>query len=462
MELIVYNNFSKKKNSTLQPSGGTVYNITLKNPCSTINPVFLIDGVNLQANYCKWNGRYYYIDNIVLRNNNVYELHCSVDTLATYKASIGSSTQYVVRSSADFDTYVSDAYYPTKADVEKDLSTISVGGAVYGGFPENTLSRGTFVVGIANSDPDTNGGVSYYEFNNANFRKFCQAMFLNVSYFDEGMSSLDIKSYKMQFNPMQYIISCKYFPWLPADGNISSIPFGWWSVGGGFVCRRMVSAVHYDCFNGSVTLKKHPQVSRGKYLNASPFTQMSFRMYPFGEFPIDSSKLVDETTLNVNVAVDEISGQGVLSVYKDGVQYVHASAQIGVDIALTQVLQNYSQVASDVIGLVNPISILSSFGTSVLQGINDIKKDSMAQVKVQGSTGSMAQFVTGTQPFMHYTFFKLVDEDNSGKGRPLCKNRTISSIPGYIECSDVHLTINGTPAEKDEIVNYMQTGFFYE
>ena len=46
MELILYKNFSKRINSTKQPSGGTSATVKLKAGTSVENPIFLIDGID--------------------------------------------------------------------------------------------------------------------------------------------------------------------------------------------------------------------------------------------------------------------------------------------------------------------------------------------------------------------------------------------------------------------------------
>ena len=67
MVIEAYSGFTKKPNSTKQPSGsGTQLDVRLKENCSVLNPIFIVNGYNLSHNYIKWGSRYYFIDDIDL------------------------------------------------------------------------------------------------------------------------------------------------------------------------------------------------------------------------------------------------------------------------------------------------------------------------------------------------------------------------------------------------------------
>ena len=42
MNIKVWSNFSKRKNSTKQPTGGSTITVTLKDQCSILSPVFIL------------------------------------------------------------------------------------------------------------------------------------------------------------------------------------------------------------------------------------------------------------------------------------------------------------------------------------------------------------------------------------------------------------------------------------
>lgn len=102
-------NYIKKLNSTGRPSSEPLatYTITLKSPTSINAPVILLDtgGTMPQFNYVLWDEihQYYYVSDIVSRNNNIFEIHCNLDALATARP-------YILNSSA-FCKYISDDNY---------------------------------------------------------------------------------------------------------------------------------------------------------------------------------------------------------------------------------------------------------------------------------------------------------------------------------------------------------------
>ena len=76
------------------------------------------------------------------------------------------------------------------------------------------------------------------------------------------------------------------------------------------------------------------------------------------------------------------------------------------------------------------------------------------------SNGDYTQYYQ--KPEIVCRFKKIVDFDPDGRGHPLCKNRVLSSLPGFIQVSDAKIAFNCTPAETAEIISYMEGGFHYE
>ena len=89
---------AKRINSTSQTfTSSTTVDGKLKEPCSMQSPVFLLQGLTKGQlyNYCEWEGRYYWIDDVVYTTRHTQEVHCHLDPLATYKADIENTYAYV-------------------------------------------------------------------------------------------------------------------------------------------------------------------------------------------------------------------------------------------------------------------------------------------------------------------------------------------------------------------------------
>ena len=95
LQLTLYN-FSKRHNSTALPAGaGSVVGVVLKRETSLNAPIFLLQGDLPSVNYCAFNGAYYFIDDIVSVRDNLYELRCTLDVLATLRSDILATSAFV-------------------------------------------------------------------------------------------------------------------------------------------------------------------------------------------------------------------------------------------------------------------------------------------------------------------------------------------------------------------------------
>lgn len=125
MQAIFYK-FSKRKNSTAVPGGqGNERDLTLKNGSSIITPTFLVAGESFDYNYCSFNGRYYWITDITSVRNELWEVQCRVDVLASWKNEILNSKGFVKYSSSDNNQNIKDGRNVVTSNVER-LSLIHI------------------------------------------------------------------------------------------------------------------------------------------------------------------------------------------------------------------------------------------------------------------------------------------------------------------------------------------------
>lgn len=129
MPTIYFGSISKRKNSTLQPTLSSSYDCIIKQPCSIDNPTFVIQdsSFSMAFNYAKWDNTYYFIDSIVSVRNDIWEVSCVIDVLATYKTEILASTQYVCYSSIAGNTWLADTRIPVLKSTTVSKATASMG-----------------------------------------------------------------------------------------------------------------------------------------------------------------------------------------------------------------------------------------------------------------------------------------------------------------------------------------------
>lgn len=453
MVIECYSGFSKKPNSTKQPSDGTTKEVRLKDNCSVLNPVFLLTGYDLSHNYVRWGSRYYYIDDIVIVGNELAEYHCSSDALATFKADIGASSQYILRSAAAYNGRIVDNYYPAKAQNTHEANIIS------SPFDKN---NGTFVIGIQGNGAAANGGaVTYYAGSAAAVKALVNYMLSSPATYD--VSEISTQLLTCIFNPMQFIVSCMWFPFSVPTTN-GDVTVGWWQVTGSSL--RPVASLEWGT-NFSVTIPKHPKAaSRGQYLNLPPYSRYRLEAGQWGIIPLDNFNLLDASSLDLDYKVDLMTGSGRLNVkYRDKLIYESVyTAQIGVPIQLGQNVLNQGALAGAAGGTLNTIksAVTGDLSGMLFNGLGAIGDAAAVSQPVPSMVGSNGTLSFNNVFGIMADFLDVADDNNTENGRPLCEVRTVGSLSGYMLCEKADLDTAASPQEKAEIISALNGGFYYE
>lgn len=167
MPTVSFGTFSKRRNSTKQSSGlGDQRTVQLKDGTSIDNPTFIITGNNFNHNYAYWDGRYYFVDNIVSLHNNLTEVSCVIDVLATYKSEILASTQFVCYSSVSGGAWLADTRIPVLKSTTASKSTAALGFINTAGF---------YVLSVVGGDTGV-GGCEVFAVNKSTLNALIQAV----------------------------------------------------------------------------------------------------------------------------------------------------------------------------------------------------------------------------------------------------------------------------------------------
>ena len=481
--------FEKHSNSTKQPSGGTTYNCTLIQPCGVMSPQIQLEigqtnPVEYNYAYIPDFKRYYFIRDWSW-DRGIWTATMAVDVLASFKEDIGNSSQYVLRAAAESNGFITDTVYPGTATFTKQVTQLS-------GMPFwKDLVNGEYVLGVVGAGPSgmAMGAATYYAMSPPAFAMFAEQLFGEDNWLElEGDPITfrwpqvhgDAQSFnttleevnipvnfpvlKTMFNPAQYITSCMWFPFVPAEGSAASeIALGWWKVPAGVVS---VSPTYEQTY--TVSIPAHPQLARGYYLHMPPYSRYTLFFPPFGTIPLDGSYFVQDTVLTCTIRVDMISGGGILelSVPSAGIIY-RASAQIGVPVSTGQIAS--AGLAGALVGGVSTVAgvigsaVTGNVGQAIMNGVSgvgDTANGLMPQVTVRGANGSKAEY--GTTPFLLSEFMQVVDNDPEHMGAPLCAVRQLSSLPGYQMIARPEIDSTCTAAENDQITEFLRGGYYYE
>lgn len=130
-----YSNFSKRENSTKQPTGGTEYNIAFKDNFSILGGKVLISLGLISAQAFKealFSNYYYFVTDAVTVTNDVTELTLALDYLATYRSNIAAYRGLITRCpSGNVDTnnvYKDDKVQPLSDYIvrEKTIHLVNI------------------------------------------------------------------------------------------------------------------------------------------------------------------------------------------------------------------------------------------------------------------------------------------------------------------------------------------------
>jgi len=464
--------FAKKENSTAQPdvSSWAEYSCTLKHGCSLIDPELTLtiseaDVVNY--NYCYMLGSYYWIRGKVMERNNLCTITLEKDVLASYKQAIGSSSLYILRSSAASDGNISDRYYPPTAR----KTTVGVN---FENAPTIKFAGGYYVLNVAGRNT---GSSTLYSLTPAAFSTLLDQLLGNVDNAQSGLSN-DLKGVIQEignsiFQPMRYLNSVMWFPaqfqGTDYSGVLQSLYIGKWACDS--VNYRIITNPVTILHNEVITLPKHPQSARGNYLNTAPYSIYTIQYDPFGTFQIDTTQIANATKLHVTVYADALTGTGVLKIFGEDdngntvtSNLASVSAQIGVQLPITAAGLGSGSISST-------ISALGNFGRAALgdvsavegfisSGINSIAGAITGSVSSVGSNGGIMAYSLPKGLFA--TFYQVPAEDNANNGRPYCQISTPATLGGFMIAQKAPLSISATLPELDEIQEYLTSGFYYE
>lgn len=115
--------------------GGVDITGTLRNGSSLIDPVLIVEanapGFHANGyNYCYVEefGRYYFITDIVSVNYTLWEIHCHVDVLMSYKDQIKEQTAIVARQEAKYNLMLDDGIFMSYQNPKIQTKYFSVEG----------------------------------------------------------------------------------------------------------------------------------------------------------------------------------------------------------------------------------------------------------------------------------------------------------------------------------------------
>lgn len=452
MEVIFYR-FNKAKNETKIPNEGDSIDVFLKEQCSVLNPVLVLNINPSDYNYfyIPQFMRYYFISDCTYIGNETFSVSGQVDVMASYRNEILASSQYIQRAATGYDSTIPDVMYPAKGGRHE----------LYAGIPLVDVVRdykqGTYILGVIGSSPGYAGvPVTYYALGYDEMRKF-NAYLFNTDNYGTMITDDVIKAF---FNPMDYIISCIYIPyqidftrWTSTD-----IDFGWFKTSD--ISAYIVEPYYFvpTDLNHDFTIPK----PHGDYRDLSPWTQ--YRIWIGNSYyDLPPEKLYNYQTLRVSPEIDMVTG--VMNVAVNGVNgeqsdnILRCSFQYGCPIALAQIRTDVAGMATGIAGAAGNIASLN-IGKAVNSVMSAIES-AIPDPAVKGSNGGLGSAYWNVYVELYTWYYDTVPLDASRVGRPVCKEDTISNYTGYCLCRSAEIELDGAYADEiDSVTSYMNGGFY--
>ena len=558
MNIKFYNAFEKRANSTKQPPSNMVsdsYECNLLDATSVLNPVVLIEKLSrinpysYSYAYIETFGRYYFVTDIT-STRNLWVVSLAIDVLATYRHEIRNSTQYVLRSSRASDNDIVDGIYPTIAkdlvqtepgtyvnayaysylqtipsgayEIERRAVMLDGSWSVDRNYFAQGMLNGGYIVGIVS---DNGTGVTYYAVPRSSIVSFFNKI---LTLAPSDITDVSSGYAKVIFNAIQYVVSVRWFPALPTKrGGLAyetEIKIAGYGIDVTGLSIFNTAENYIEEFRFTLALPNHPKRSTTAYgvmnwLNQSPYTQYNLYFAPFGNIPLDTTKLAYSGTLKVQWSIDFTTGASILKLFRGdyGTQLFYTTnTQLGVmlpvssltvtDVSGLEVLGSYLGLKSvkqnmQTAGVTNPVKgffegLADKTISTIDAGINFFKGTSgetpyrdlvesapdvgglvdfgvdavascLGQVQTVGKPDSFLSYYE--IPFIYAWFLDIAEPDIERFGRPLNKSYTgLTDLwNGFVKCADSNVEFGSsvqipTLTERNKVNSMLNTGVYLE
>lgn len=489
---VYFDNVSKKRNSTLQGTFTHSYDCTLKAPTSLDRPTFLVSAPSMDYNAAKFENRYYFIDDVVSVRNGQWEVSCVLDVLATYKSEILASTQYVCYSSHNTSTWLPDTRIPVLRSTEYNENFGLDTGMFGSGFYVLTVvgktgcvSYGVPILTIQKLIEDIQDWVDddWSKILNGNYDPSNPRTYNWTGSNEEALRSLaEIlvqtgcvgNAYQ---NAPQMIRSCI---WVPLDlsffetGSAETIYLG------NYETRY---AAHRIRTNPSVIATTITIPWKYSDWRRSVCETVYVRMPYAGLVEIGADSIASETSLKIWASVCAVDGTMSYSIETGSgktIGYYSGSCSAPYALGINQRTGAGEVIQTAIAGIsktvatatdvsLNPMSIMGATAGAALEGVNAVYQTANAALSTHpsciGSMGGAASAgLEQKSSVIVLSHASTVEPSTMAAtmGLPTMAPMSLSSLTGYCQCANAHVSLAAQAKEIDAVDYYLNSGFFIE
>ena len=279
---------------------------------------------------------------------------------------------------------------------------------------------------------------------------------------------------KIQSNPIENIISCKWYPFsltgADADIIIGNINFGYRAPKISNIYHANIGSHTYtisDCEWKDGNNKTH---SLPAFMCCSPFTTVKLHLPYAGTVQIDASEYINKK-LSIELVIDLITGDLLYLLYmgSNNAPYMTVAGKCGVDIPLTASNRAQTELASASKQL---SAVLGAAGSLMGGNVVGAAQSASSIVSAAGMDFSCQRTATHSPAcasyenkaiYIEFSFPKFVESEGfkNSHGYPAHKWTTLSSCKGFVKVDNVaRLNIAMTEEENRMIEALLTEGIY--
>lgn len=450
MDVTAYSFFNKRKNSTKRPSGGHKRNVVLLDDVSLYSPVFQSEYWDYNDNYCYWANRYYYVTDVVTLRQNLFEVHCEIDPLATWKDNIMATTAFVTFSTSDYDIGIPD--YRLSSDpitITKSASTPV--------FPDlNEAYVVTYIgtdscpsVGISEDTLKTLQGKMMSD----KFVETCRDWYKKLVKTGEtdGLITSNLVA-SLIGNTSNTVTSCIYMPKFYGHKGQSIVLAGDFWTG-------LVGTIPYHSLSETYKISIPWAFPSGDFRNRAQFTTLAIYLPGYGFIALNADNYQGQSEIPVQATLDSFTGE--ITYLIDGKAKGTCTTGYPVQVGTSQkgnVMGAVSGVAQAVQGAYS-----GNVAGAIGGGFNAVRSAIGVDPSSVGSMGGSSSF----ECYKNILVLVMAHNTNVDPstvagtiGRPLNAVRQIGKLSGYVQTADVEVPTTA-PDEYKTVINDSLNGGMY-
>lgn len=453
MIINVWKNYSKRKNSTARPSVGLAQSkqVNLKENCSVESPVFLLQGIDTDINYVQAFGHYYFVTDITILSNDIMQINCSQDVLATYYNEIKNSSQYVL-----YDTTPNIEIIDRRLNQFTSCATRSNSVAFR---DDVTPNSGAYILTLTGE-----AGVGVYSVT----RQVLDYIYPDISTaFDAYIQGTDpfdaIKAGFMQLvssgNLPENIKDVRWIPFtVQGDTLVSPLKVGKYEIlrdGTPIGARRIDSRLI------SYTAQVSIPWQHSDWRNCEPYTTLTLYIPFVGVVSYPSSQLQGKTYLQIKSCLDAYTGDISIEVYA-GSDYIIGS--YGATTGVSMYVGGLSHSPMSIIGGATSATIGAIAGNlpAMAEGITTAFSPYDSTVGgISGASGAGMHMNILCTTYCHNTTDEPSDV-SAFMGTPTFAYKSLSGLTGYVQCSNASVRLAGREGDTDAVNSFLDSGIYLE